>query len=47
MDATEGMKQSIKELKQAQDEKTKRVKAAVTESQQSRYTQKEQQRLAE
>ena len=41
MDATEGIKTSIKELKKAQTEKTKRIKAAVKEIQHNRHTQTE------
>ena len=39
MEATEGIKASIKELHKAQAEKSKRVKDAVKQSQQTRHTQ--------
>lgn len=41
MDSTEGIKTSIKELKKAQAEKSKRIKAAVKEVQQGRHIQTE------
>jgi len=41
MDATEGIRNSIKELKKAQAEKSKRIKTAVKETQQNRHTQTE------
>ena len=47
MDATAEMKASIKELKKAQAEKTKRVKEAISESARNRYTQKATQRRPE
>ena len=42
MEAAEGMRTTIKELKKVQAEKTKRVREAVKEIQQSRHTQTEQ-----